>query len=197
MQWSVAVERAKCGGQMRSGISQRHGFGIQRLSFIIIDPDGTAGPRSSVTTDESGVDAREQLPGSHDRRVRAVENAIVAPAKRCAATKTALRSVAPLVAIVEPTHSRQCNNPGLVSSAWIRGAPQPSCAIIRTSRRISASTRGRPGWRCCEIFAQYRWNRSRFHRATVSALTTSKRLAHPRRVKNLSRRQILKMIGFR
>ena len=49
------------------------------LSFIIIDPDGTAGPRGRATTDESGVDAREQLPGSHDRRVRAVENAIVAP----------------------------------------------------------------------------------------------------------------------
>ena len=73
------------------------------LSFIIIDPDGTAGPRGRATTDESGVDAREQLPGSHDRRVRAVENAIVAPAKQCAATKTALRSVAPLLAMVKPT----------------------------------------------------------------------------------------------
>ncbi len=73
-------------------------------------------------------------------------------------------------AVEEPERSRwHCK---------IRGAPQPSCAIIRTSRRISASTRGRPRWRRCEIFAQYRRNRSRFHRATVSALTTSKRLAH-------------------
>jgi hypothetical protein len=79
------------------------------LSFIIIDPDGTAGPCGRTTTDESGVDVREQLPGSHDRRVRAVENAIVAPAKRCATTKTALRSVAPLVAMVKPTHSWQCS----------------------------------------------------------------------------------------
>ena len=51
--------------------------------------------------------------------------------------------------------------------------------LIRMSRRIPASTRGRPGWRRCEIFAQYPRNRSRFHRATVSALTMSRRLAHP------------------
>ena len=47
------------------------------LSFIIIDPDGTAGPRGPATNDESGVDAREQLAESRDRRVQAVENAIV------------------------------------------------------------------------------------------------------------------------
>ena len=36
-----------------------------------------------------------------------------------------------------------------------------------------------PGWRRCEIFAKYRRIRPRFHRAIVSALTTSKRHAHP------------------
>ncbi len=80
------------------------------LSFITIDPDGTSGPRDRATTYESGVDARKQLPGSHNRRVGAVEKAIVAPPRRYAATKTALRSVAPHVAMVKPTHSRQCND---------------------------------------------------------------------------------------
>jgi hypothetical protein len=55
---------------------------------------------------------------------------------------------------------------------------QPSCAMSRMRRRISASTRGRPGCRRWEIIAQYRLNRSRCHRATVSALTMSRRLAH-------------------
>ena len=81
--------------------------------------------------------------------------------------------------------------PSLVSSAWMRGAPQPSCAIVRTTRRISASIRGRPGWRRCEIFAQYRRNRSRCQRATVSAWTMSRRLAHtghePRRATQKAR----------
>ena len=81
--------------------------------------------------------------------------------------------------------------PSLVSSAWMRGAPQPSCAIVRTRRRISASIRGRPGWRRCEIFAQYRRNRSRCQRATVSAWTMSRRLAHtghePRRATQKAR----------
>ena len=40
---------------------------------------------------------------------------------------------------------------------------RPSCAINLMSRRISVSTRGRPGWRLREIFAQYRRNRSRCH----------------------------------
>ena len=68
--------------------------------------------------------------------------------------------------------------PSFVSSAWIRGAPQPSCAMSRMSRRISASTRGRPGCRRWEILAQYRRNRARFHSATVPALTMTRRLAH-------------------
>ena len=49
----------------------------RRLSLIIIDPDGTAGPRGSARNDESGVDARELLAESHERRREAVENAIV------------------------------------------------------------------------------------------------------------------------
>ena len=81
--------------------------------------------------------------------------------------------------------------PSLVSSAWMRGALQPSWAIVRTRRRISASIRGRPGWRRCEIFAQYRRNRSRCQRATVSAWTMSRRLAHtghePRRATQKAR----------
>ena len=68
--------------------------------------------------------------------------------------------------------------PSFVSSAWIRGAPKPSCAISRMRRRISVSMRGRPGLRRRESFAQYRRNRSRCQRATVSALTITKRLAH-------------------
>ena len=88
------------------------GISNSTVSVIIIDPDGTAGPRGRRQSNESGIDARGHLPGSHDRRVRAVENAIVAPAKRCAATKTALRSVAPLVAMVKPTHSWQYNDFG-------------------------------------------------------------------------------------
>lgn len=68
--------------------------------------------------------------------------------------------------------------PSFTSSAWMRGAPQPSCAIVRMRRRISASMRGRPGFRRLEIFAQYRRNRSRCQRATVSAWTMTSRLAH-------------------
>ena len=47
------------------------------VSFIIINPDGTAGSRGPSTNDESGVAEREQLAQSHERRVQAVENAIV------------------------------------------------------------------------------------------------------------------------
>ena len=76
----------------------------------------------------------------------------------------------------------------LSMDAW---RPQPFCAIVRTRRRISASIRGRPGWRRCEIFAQYRRNRSRCQRATVSAWTMSRRLAHtghePRRATQKAR----------
>ena len=69
-------------------------------------------------------------------------------------------------------------NPSFVSSAWIRGAPQPSCTICRMSRRISAARRGRPGLRVLEMRVQYRRNRARFHPATVPALTMTRRLAH-------------------
>ncbi len=68
--------------------------------------------------------------------------------------------------------------PSFVSSAWIRGAPQPSWAIVLISGRISASRRGQPRWRRWEIFAQYRRNGSRFYRATVSGFTITNRLAH-------------------
>ena len=89
----------------------------------------------------------------------------------------------------------EMTKPSLVSSAWMRGAPQPSCAIVRTRRRISASIRGRPGWRRCKIFAQHRRNRSRCQRATVSAWTMSRRLAHtghePRRATQKARLRVV------
>ncbi len=72
----------------------------------------------------------------------------------------------------------EMTNPSFVSSEWIRGAPQLSCAIVRTSRRISASILGRPGYRLLEIRVQYLRNRSRFQRATVSVLTMTRRVAH-------------------
>ncbi len=81
------------------------------VSLIIIDLNGTAGPRRPATNDESEVDARQQLVESHERRVQAVENAIVrAPAKRRAGTKTVLGSLTPFVPVVKPTHPQQCND---------------------------------------------------------------------------------------
>ena len=68
-------------------------------------------------------------------------------------------------------------NPSFVSSAWIRGAPQPSWAIVgRDDESRHQSEADLDSAR--EIRAQYRRNRSRFHRATVSAFTITSRLAH-------------------
>ena len=69
--------------------------------------------------------------------------------------------------------------PSFVSSAWVSGAhpsrPAPSAGSADESlRRREAG----PGLRRRKIFAQYPRNRSRCHRATVSALKITSRLAH-------------------
>ena len=62
-------------------------------------------------TTKAGPMRASSLAESHERRVQAVENAIVeAPAKRRAATKTVLDSLTPFVAVVQSTHPRQCND---------------------------------------------------------------------------------------
>ncbi len=76
--------------------------------------------------------------------------------------------------------TRRDDEPKLNYSPWMRGAPQPSCAIVRMRRRISASIRGRPGRCFCRaILAQWCRNRSRIHFATVSGFTMTNRVAQP------------------
>ena len=76
--------------------------------------------------DENGVDARETVPGLHDQRVQELESTIVDGSghatfvtKNCA---TQCRD----------TVISETMKPSFVSSAWIRGAPQPSCSIVPT-----------------------------------------------------------------
>ncbi len=57
---------------------------------------------------ESEVDARETLPGLHDQRVSELESAIVdSSGPATLMTKTALRGLAPFVAMVKTTYPRQ------------------------------------------------------------------------------------------
>lgn len=66
--------------------------------------------------------------------------------------------------------------PSFRSSPWIRGAPQSglASAMVRTSLRISALTRGRPTPFACDNLHQYRLNRLRCHEITVSGRTMTR-----------------------
>ena len=90
-------------------------------------------------------------------------------------------SIAPLrLLVVEPRLSRSppscVRNPRfyvIVNKLGMDARRAPANLSHRPDEStISASTRGRPAWRRWEIFAQYLRNRSRFHRATVSAWTS-------------------------
>ena len=61
--------------------------------------------------DNSGLDVGETLPGSHDLWFHELENASFDDSRReFRDEKTALRSLAPLVAVVQSTNSRQRDN---------------------------------------------------------------------------------------
>ena len=170
--------------ESRSKMRYRGGVVVRKRFTQMLDEPGRRRMEGGVEVNDmttAVLDDEEaiQQPKRSGRHREQVHRGDVRPCG-CARTQpnASPRRAQPSAAACIATVFSDTMNPSFVSSAWIRGAPQPSCAMCRMSRRISAARRGRPGKRVLEMRVQYRRKRLRFHSATVSALTMTRRLAH-------------------
>ena len=170
--WCITLDNSKGISRLRFWAKNRRVNGINDLPVFM--HQGNDVP-ATVLNDEEAVQQPERR-GGHGEQIHGGDIVfMVAQESHPSFQLVGLRGTPRQVSRHRDLGDDETELGELSMDAW---RPQPSCAIVRTRRRISASIRGRPGWRRCEIFAQYRRNRSRCQRATVSAWTMSRRLAH-------------------